>query len=381
MSEASRSGFGRLPEFQLPTKRTLSDKVAMEWLNEAWNQALVSASNELDPEMDALCKSSLVSIRYALLTQLLGKHADHSRDALCLQRGDAEGAAEAGRWDPRGFCTAVVVPWVQATDNVLGTSPDPYVNKPLRRKRMDDWSVALRSRESWEQLVTLLSDVEEHDDPAYTEATLRRCLLGITRRYAELNIAYAVPNRISSDQCESVFAQFVAQASGGEAPLIAATALFRIIGRRFGLFDEVSRQRINEADTATGAPGDIQCFQGSPPRVVLSVEVKDRELTLLDLNTSIAKARQAGVTELLFAAPSVVAADIKSADDRVRDEWAQGTNVYRLSLTELLHVVVALAGENARVALMREIGEEINSTATQPSLRTRWASILETIAP
>ena len=370
-----------MPQFQPPSAKTLSDDQVAEWLGDAWKLALVSGSNEDDPEIDALCESNLVSIRYALLTQLLGKHADHRRDALCLQRGASERTLEEGRWDPRSFSAAVVVPWVQATDNVLGTSPDPYVNKPLRRRRLDDWSVALRGRSQWEQLVALLYEVQERNEPAHTEATLRRCLAAIARRYAELNITYAVPNRISAEQCESAYGQFIAPASGGEAPLIAATALFRIIGRRFGLFDEVTRQRINEADAASGAPGDIQCYRGTPPQIMLSVEVKDRELTLLDLNASIAKARQAEVTELLFTAPAVNDADLENAAARIRDEWAQGTNIYRLSLTELLHVVLALVGEDARVALTREIGEEINASATQPSLRTRWASILETIAP
>ncbi len=359
----------------------LTDSEATTWLNETWQEMLASPSGASDPQIDEICESRFVSIRYALLTQLLGKHADHRRDALCLQRGDPEGAIDAGRWDPRGFCTAVVVPWVQVTDNVLGTSPDPYVNKPLRRRRLDDWSVALRGRAVWEQLVAVLSDVQKRNDPSHTESTLRRCLAGIARRYAKLNIAYPVPNRISTEQCESAFAQFTAQASGGEAPLIAATALFRVIGRRFALFDDVARQRINEADAASGAPGDIQCYRGTPPQIVLSVEVKDRDLTLLDINASIAKARQAEVTELLFAAPEVIETDRESAATRVRDEWAQGTNVYRLSLTELLHVVLALAGEDARVALMREVGDEINASATQPSLRTRWAEILDTIAP
>ena len=359
----------------------MTEPEVVDWLDEAWQEALSTASGAPDPEIDPLCESTFVSIRYALLTQLLGKFADNRRDALCLQRGSPEKAIREGRWDPRGFCTAVVVPWVQASDNVLGSSPDPYVNKPLRRRRLDDWSVALRGKNHWERLVRLLVDVQERSEPKHTESVLRRCLAGIARRYAKLNIAYAVPNRISAEQCESAFAQFIAQASGGEAPLIAATALFRIIGRRFALFEEVARQRINEADAASGAPGDIQCYRGTPPQIILSVEVKDRELTLRDVNSSIAKARQAEVTELLFAAPAVVEADIESAENRVREEWAQGTNIYRLSLTELLHVVLALAGEDARVVLLREIGDEINASATQPSLRTRWASILRTIAP
>ena len=359
----------------------MTEADAAQWLAVAWEAALSTGSERTDPRVDELCESRFVSIRYALLTQLLGKHADHRRDALCLQRGVASGAIAEGRWDPRGFSSAVVVPWVQATDNVLGNSSDPYVNKPLRRKRLDDWSVVLRGRDDWERLVALLSEVQARDDPQYTEEMLRRCLAGIARQYSKLNVAYAVPNRVSAAQCESVFVQFLELPSGGEAAQIAATALFRVIGRRFALFDEVVRQRINEADAASGAPGDIQCYQRDEERLVLAVEVKDRDLTLLDLNSSITKARHSGITELLFAIPGLADTDAPQIGDRIRGEWVQGTNVYCLSLPELLHVVLALAGEDARGALLREIGAEINTSAAQPELRARWASILDTISP
>ena len=357
----------------------MTDPEAAAWLANAWQVALTAAPTDPDSTIDELCESKLVSVRYALITQLLGKHADHRRDALCLQRGSADGALEAGRWDPRSFCTAIVVPWVQANDNVLGSSSDPYVNKPLRRRRLDDWSVALRGRATWEQLVALLSEVQKRNEPAHTEATLRRCIAGVARLYARLRIAYAVPNRVSAEQCELAFAQFVAEASGGEAPQIAAVALFRVIGQRFALFDDVVRQGINEADSASGAPGDIQCYLGEPPRIVLSVEVKDHELTLLELNASITKARRAGVVELLFAAPAIADSDTEQAGARIRAEWAQGTNVYRRSLPELLHIVLALMGERARGILLTEIGSEINRSATQPALRARWAAILDSI--
>ena len=83
--------------------------------------------------MTVLLRYDVVSIRYALLTQLLGKVTDHSRDALSIQRGEADTAQAAGRWDARSFCQSSVVPWVAEAGQVLGTSPDPYVNNPLRR--------------------------------------------------------------------------------------------------------------------------------------------------------------------------------------------------------------------------------------------------------
>ena len=70
-----------------------------------------------------------VAIRYAVITQLLGKMADPSRDILAIQA--------SGGWDARSFAKRVVVPWVIDNRNILGTSMEPYVGKPLRRERLD----------------------------------------------------------------------------------------------------------------------------------------------------------------------------------------------------------------------------------------------------
>ena len=109
----------------------------LEILRSMWNDVLGNPAEAPDPTIDQLIRCPVVSIRYALLTQLLGKAVDESRDALSIQRGDASTADESGRWDARSFCSANVVPWVNESGQVLGTSPDPYVNNPLRRPRLD----------------------------------------------------------------------------------------------------------------------------------------------------------------------------------------------------------------------------------------------------
>ena len=69
---------------------------------------------------------------------------------------------------------------------VLGTSPDPYVNNPLRRPRLDAGYEPGRDRRLWERLVGILNEVEEHDDPELTETRLRQCLASLAKRYNEL---------------------------------------------------------------------------------------------------------------------------------------------------------------------------------------------------
>lgn len=70
-----------------------------EWLDAAWRQALDAGDQEPDPEVDQLTNSRVKSIRYAIITQLLGKIADPGRNLLALQQGD-DGQ---GSWDARSF--------------------------------------------------------------------------------------------------------------------------------------------------------------------------------------------------------------------------------------------------------------------------------------
>ena len=104
-----------------------------QWLDEEWDKALAEDSAVLDDEIDRVANSTVVSIRYALVTQILGKIADPGRSLLALQLA----AGAPGAWDARSFSTAVVVPWVADANHVLGTSAEPYANKPLRRERLE----------------------------------------------------------------------------------------------------------------------------------------------------------------------------------------------------------------------------------------------------
>ena len=122
-----------------------------------WQEALANTNTEIDDAIDKLVTCSVVSIRYALLTQLLGKLSDPTRDTLSIQRGEPTTAEAAGRWDARSFCHANVVPWVGETSQVLGTSPDPYVNNPLRRPRLDAGYEPRRDLSLWDKLTETLA--------------------------------------------------------------------------------------------------------------------------------------------------------------------------------------------------------------------------------
>ena len=60
---------------------------ARAWLDGEWGKILERQPHEPDPEMDRFTNSSSVAIRYALVTQLLGKIAYNRRNLLYLQSG------------------------------------------------------------------------------------------------------------------------------------------------------------------------------------------------------------------------------------------------------------------------------------------------------
>ena len=357
-------------------EQTQAGPAGLALLRALWSEALAGPDEDVDPAISELITCQVVSVRYALLTQLLGKAVEPSRDALSIQRGDATTAESAGRWDARSFCSVNVVPWVNESGQVLGTSPDPYVNNPLRRARLDGGHEPVRNLNLWGSLVALLTEVQERDNLEFTESRLRSCLASLASVYRQLAVEFDVPQRISLEATAKLVADYLSEQSGGERPQIAAAALMRTVGDRFGIFDRVTRLGINEADSAADSPGDILCYYQDA--LVLAVEVKDRTLELHDIDTAIGKARRSGVSEILFATATPQANE-PSISDRAEREFALGINVYRLSIDALLRVALSIAGEPSRVKFLTLVGEELNDRVTQPAHKLAWQGLLQSL--
>lgn len=355
-------------------RAVLTDEQAGAWLDDRWREALNGDMGASDPEVDRLVDSRVLSIRYAVLTQLLGKVADASRDLLCLQRGDAADAEESGRWDPRSFCTSVVVPWVQRNRGVLGTSGDPYVSNPLRRPRLDGGE-ALQRQGEWDALVAFLRALEREDIPGAVEDAARRCLAGAARRLNRLSVEYPSPMRIGLEPMCDLLDAFLAVSSQGLRPLIVATALMRTLGEAFALFPRVESQGLNEPDAARGMPADIMCY-GPDGQLRLAVEVKDRNLTLVDVEATLTKARNSGLANVVLAAPGIRQRDGDAVRSRLADEWARGTNVYRVSIPELVRGAFVLLEEGWRVRFVKAIGAELDERGAEYPHRRDWSDLL-----
>ena len=352
----------------------MTEEELTNWLDTKWDEVLSSGESEPDEEIDRFIESSVLSIRYAVLTQLLGKLADPARDLLCLQKGEPD-PASTGRWDPRGFCTRVVVPWVQKNHSVLGKSPDPYVNNPLRRPRLDQYMGLLKSREEWQALNDFLGVLQNIANPTEVENATLRSLRSIARRSKNQKVDYPVPLRIGLERLSRILHTYLEVSNGGLRPLVVATALMSTVGKAFSIFSRVESQGLNEADTATGKPGDIMCYDEAD-ELVLAVEVKGDQLTLTELENSINKARSSRVANVLFATPGPVADQKQAMEAKIAEEFAQGTNIYQTSIGALARSSFMLLGEEWRVEFLRAICGELDARTSQPSDRLTFADLL-----
>jgi hypothetical protein len=138
--------------------------------------------------------SKTKSYRYVLPTQLVAKTASPLLDCRCIQAS----RGKTGDFDARSVCTKVIVPFDKQNHNVLGGSPEPYVNNPLRVPEVSaDYLSQQKDKKGWDDLITVLSAVETQQDPDFTCLVFEQTLIEIYRRMAIVQVMYPVPKHVS----------------------------------------------------------------------------------------------------------------------------------------------------------------------------------------
>ena len=228
----------------------------------------------------------------------------------------------------------------------------------------------------WDKLVAVLDAVETSEDEHFVRSAFDQVLHEIYRLLANVTVIYPAPNRISLDQTNQLVEQYLAVRSGGERMEAVCTALFRTVGRRFSLFDEVKREKVTSADAASGMSADIECWLAG--EIVLLVEVKDRELTLTQLDTKLDSARARHISELLFVAEQGKEPQALDAiNARISSEFTSGQNVYVVNLADFALGILILFGEDGRVEFLSEVGSELDRVNARIEHRRAWADLLK----
>lgn len=335
--------------------------------------APLDESSELSSLIRDCLQSPVFSYHYVLPTQLLAKAVDPNLNAHALQVG----YEAAGSFDARTIAHSIIVPFDRENERVLGGSPEPYVNNPLRVPAVTaEHRGQQKNKTDWDKLVAVLATVENNPDPTFARTVFDQVLFEIYRMLAGASVIYPTPNRISLDRTTHLVQQYLAAKSGGERAEAICTALFRTIGKKFGIFDEVRREKVNTTDQSAGMSADIECyFEG---KVVLLVEVKDRELTLIQLDDTLDAARARTISEILFIAEQGKEAQNQTAIDmRIVSEFTSGQNVYVVRFADFALGILILFGEDGRVAFLREVGAELDRVSARIEHRKAWAELLK----
>jgi hypothetical protein len=170
--------------------------------------------------------------------------------------------------------------------------------------------------------------------------------------------------------------RFLSEPSGGERLLALSSAVFSIIGEKFGLYAGVRRSKITSADAATGLVADLECI-GKKGEILLAVEVKDRELTINDLKNSLRKLRAKKVTEAFFLAQKGIhRADEKLITSLVAEQFTSGHNIYVVDLLTLCRSILPLLGESGRCRYLELVGHHLDEYRADFSHRSAWSQLL-----
>jgi hypothetical protein len=317
--------------------------------------------------------STTKTYHYVLPTQLLAKAISPELDAHSLQV--AYGVP--GAFDARTLAHKVIVPFDRANHRVLGGAPEPYVNNPVRVPAViAEYREQQKAKTDWDKLVTILDAVEKVSDAAFTEQVLEQVLFEIYKLLADVVVVYSTPNRVSLDKAIDLIERYLATGSGGDRMEAVCTALFQTIGARFRVFDNVRRERVNAPDAFSGMSADIECLLED--KIVLLVEVKDRELTLVHLDDKLDHARARHIAEILFVAQSGKhPGDAEEIDARILSEFASGQNVYVSNFHAFALEILILLGEAGRVEFLDKIGKELDRVHSDIAHRRAWAELLK----
>jgi hypothetical protein len=313
---------------------------------------------------------------YVLLTQLMAKVDDPTRNCRSLQ----DQAPVPGAFDARTIAHSVSVTFDrQQLDGALGRSPSPYLINSVRAPLLDQNDGKKRKDNvGWRRVCQVAAEVENRNDPEFTAKVFRQILLDIYRKLGSTTIKYNVPLRSSLAQVIDIIRKFTAEKSGGDRPLALTTALFETLGKHTKLFEPtVRRGKINASDESSGLVADVECVDAQGT-IVIALEVKDKTVTVSDLEEKLGATRERGIKEVFF----VSGRGKKESEDvpaRVAKEFAAGQNLYVCNLVELAESVLALTGEASRRYFLIDVGEQLDKYSDTKH-RLAWKKTLDEIS-
>ncbi len=229
-----------------------------------------------------------------------------------------------------------------------------------------------------DKLAATLDAVEKVSHLNFTDKPLGQILGEVHQLLATARVAYPAPNRVSLSQTIQLVREFTNTWSGEDRTKAVCTALLRTIAREFGVFDEASREKDDAGDPESEVGGDIECRLSG--RIVLQVEVRDRSLTMTQLNGKLDTARARRISEILFLTEhGIEEGDRSVVEKRITGEYVSGQNIYVSNFVDFSAGILILLGEKGRVEFLRAVGEELDRTGSPITHRQAWVQLLKSL--
>lgn len=312
---------------------------------------------------------------YVLLGQVLVKATDGSVNALCLQ----DSSHLPGARDVRMLVKNVVVPWNRAVGKPFpGTNADPYVNNPARYK---NFGSEMRGKAGSLDYYDLLLRVVEHIQNQGQDEARRflRLILVETRHALETNKReYVGPACASLEDVLGVLSEFLQERSNGVRLQVVCYAIFKSFAESFPNFGTVRSYSTNASDASSDRAGDVERLNGG--KVDFAIEVKDRTLTLSDVEESILKARIADIGNLLFLVQSNQFMDVpEDIQKRAAHEFARGIDVNFAEAMPFFKSVLQLLSPKQRAALLKTLHDALHELGAHYKHVQHWISLMKKI--
>jgi hypothetical protein len=223
----------------------------------------------------------------------------------------------------------------------------------------------------------VLDTVENINDELFTKLVFDQVLFEIYKLLADVFVVYPTPNRISLHNTYQLIETYLSEKSGGDRIEAIGTALFQTIGDRFNLFDDVKREKVNVADASAGMAADIECWLEG--KIVLLVEIKDRGITLTQLDAKLDLARSKKISEILFLAEQGKEQVEEEITNRINSEFTSGQNIYVTNFFDFSLGLLILLGEEGRVEFLDRVGKELDRVNSAIVHRRTWANLLKQV--
>lgn len=365
----------------MPTK--VDPRKAQQILEQRWEEIQSKTeqenfveSEELQKAIENSINSNTKSYRYVLPTQLLAKVTNSSVDCVCMQKK----RGGPGAFDARSFCKKTVTLFDRKNENVLGGAPDPYVNNPLRGEEVTkEYRLDKKDKEGWDILCSFLRRVEERNNPDFTDKVFNQTLLEINRRLEKTEVTYPIPSRISLKQIESLVGKYLSEPSGGARPEVITYSVFETTREELGFLREVAYSKPTASDSSMRRVADVECYDPGG-NIVLVAEVKDAELEKDDVEDTVHKAREEGVSEIFFITTEGIRQSEREEIERlVKSEFESGQNIYIMTPLGLARPMLALLGENGRRNFLVTMKETLEEGGYSYKHRKKWAELLKEI--